>query len=358
MRNRFGRNGRRDSIARMKRRGRRVAMGAGAVGVVVLLAAGVALKDRLIEAWLTYRFQSEDPGTRENAARSLAARGSLVCLDYVVEQPWRSDEGELIQEEEVEPWIREYWRRVGDRAIPRLLEAWDAGDEDRQRFVTMAVRLIGSPAESAVPHLLGRLRDTDKETRIAAIETLGLMREGGMGGTIAAQGLAAALEDPEQLVRHTAAGCLVYFEAESDVFLDAVIQRFKDRQENAGVRVTCLAVASEMTPRDIGVTLYVEALGDPSRTLRLLAAHSALRDERFRSDVATAAVSGLVGCLGDPDTNARVLAVGYLGDLGAAARSAVPPLKYLAESDPAPWVRRDAAEALKKVEGATDASPR
>src|SRR5437867_8088553 len=64
----------------MKRRGKTIALSAVAVGLVVLVAAGIVSKDRILEKWYLHQLETGTPEAKEQALQILAKVGSEESL--------------------------------------------------------------------------------------------------------------------------------------------------------------------------------------------------------------------------------------------------------------------------------------
>ncbi len=76
----------------MKRRGKVFALSTMAIGVVVLAAAGITSRERLVEQYYLIKLESQDSATRLEAARTLFEIGS--------------DRTRRRAEEVMEEWVR------------------------------------------------------------------------------------------------------------------------------------------------------------------------------------------------------------------------------------------------------------
>jgi hypothetical protein len=101
-----------------RRRGSRVATWAAALGLLVILGVGYVARDRILETDWCRILDSEDTEDQQEAIRRLAGLGSLACLPQVPEA-LDAVEFKSSADAEIPAWIREYWPRLGTRAVPR-----------------------------------------------------------------------------------------------------------------------------------------------------------------------------------------------------------------------------------------------
>ena len=226
-------------------------------------------------------------------------------------------------------------------------------------------------AGRAVSALVGALRDPDGEVRAAAAWALDA---GGAEAAAAAPRLADALRDEEEAVRAAAARALgalgpgVRAKAGPALF-DAL------DDDRAGVRHAAAQALARLELEGDAVPRLVGALGNADRYVRAFAAWSlgnlgeaareavpALVRALDADDTATAvsaalarigpaaaeAVPALAADLGGPDAGRRWRAARTLGRIGPPAHAAVPALRQ-ALRDPNEAVRAHAARALGRI---------
>jgi HEAT repeat protein len=344
----------------MRNRGRRVAALTFLAAVVVLAALAIVSKDLLLERWFAWRLGSSDPAVRESAGRRLAAMGSPLCVPFVLQamedkgfDPGRfepvgaSGDAPLTEGQEDLRWIRDYWARAGERAVPLLLDAWDSGNSSRRTTIQMALLGLGSSARSASAGLIARMWQGKPFDRAEAAAALWRLES--LVCPECVEALTAALDDPEPMVRMTAAGSLMHFGAQAKGSLDALLRRVKDVDPN--VRLSAMMAISALPDTQAAGPAALESLRDPFPPVRLIAAHHVL-DGKYGTEAMDAAVPVLEGLLSDQMLGTRKDAAEYLGDLGARALRAVPLLERASKSDPEPQVRDAAANALEKIEAA------
>ena|SRR2546422_9583116 len=68
----------------MRRRGRTIAFSTVALGVVVLVAAGIAAKDKVLERWYLRALASNDLMEKKGAAEKLGRMGSVDAIPLLV----------------------------------------------------------------------------------------------------------------------------------------------------------------------------------------------------------------------------------------------------------------------------------
>lgn len=160
----------------MRRRGKGLAITTMALGLAVLVGAGIAAKDRIVEEWWLYKVE------------------------------WGS------QEEQIQG-VRRLGEMRSRRAIPLLLDlsGFPANREGAELHMlsNAALVAIGPPA---VPALISQLKAEYYGTRVDAGITLGYL---GPVATDAIPALTEALEDESDLVRTIAAHALVQIQRTS-----------------------------------------------------------------------------------------------------------------------------------------------
>ena len=199
-------------------------------------------------------------------------------------------------------------------------EALDSPDAEGRSKAAFALGTFGPQAEEAVPRLAALLRqDPDTHVRHQAAFTLAKMAP---ASRTAVPALTEALDDENPFVRINAALALFRLGAEARPAIPALcrVARYRKNRTHFGT---------------FGFTIQeiaIQALG---------------RASAGRPD----AVPALATALETADTEGMTLAVlGALGDVGAAARPAVPRVRDRLD-DNSSDVRQAAAEALQRITG-------
>lgn len=148
--------------------------------------------------------------------------------------------------------------RLGEPALPFLLEELSCGDHDVRKFVLDVLGDIGN--ESCILPMIGALEDSDGNVRAAAAENLGKLR-----ATQAVDSLVGALAVPDLLLRFTILEALGAIGAEVPV---ARLLVLRDEQLLRKALFDCLGrVGGEEA-----ITVLVEGLEDKMRNVREAAA--------------------------------------------------------------------------------------
>lgn len=94
--------------------------------------------------------------------------------------------------------------RIGDAAVPSLVETLQDPDRDVRAQSARALARMGPRAEPAIPALIAALNDSDKEVRMGAARALGQI---GPAASEAVPDLIKAIRDPRNKpVEHVAEG--------------------------------------------------------------------------------------------------------------------------------------------------------
>src|SRR5262245_43242262 len=70
----------------IRRRGLVTAASAAGLALAVLATSAVVSRDRLLEAWYAWRFESDDPAEKDRAADALASLGSPLAAKYLYQK--------------------------------------------------------------------------------------------------------------------------------------------------------------------------------------------------------------------------------------------------------------------------------
>jgi hypothetical protein len=158
-------------MSAMKPRGKHVALSTVAVGLVVLLVAGFAGRDRIREEWYIWRLASPNKAERRASIRGLDELRSARALPYfeAMLKPFGEKDNEVRNEAACA------MGRVApqDAAVPYLLEKLkDRSVPENRRFAAWALGEIGPKARNAVLALKDALDDDHLPAQKAAAEAL------------------------------------------------------------------------------------------------------------------------------------------------------------------------------------------
>ncbi len=182
--------------------------------------------------------------------------------------------------------------------------------EDLRWYAMRVLGDIGPDASSAIPSILPYLEHEDTQTRVETIQSLA-----GIGiGEGVVEGIAGRLQDEESRVRQEAAQALGRFGPDGVAATNALVRALDD--DEPGVQRAAAHSLGLIAPASEG------AIDD------LVDALAALEDPQARREAAWA-----------------------LGRFGALAGSAVPALERVAESDEYGYIRDEALEAIRLIEG-------
>jgi len=287
---------------------------------------------------------------------------------------------ELLGDTESEPDARRAIIRIGEAAIPALIETLGAGDDQKAQFVISALRRIGKPA---VGPLLEALDDEDPLVRSQVMRTLNELnldtcprdetqRPGARHRISPLASLyLKALEDPDLRVRVAAASGLrgAGVPSVDGVPLLEKILKDKDARVRAGAATGLRAYAADA---DVPVAKLEDLLSDtepevvqaawetlsttgpgqaprsevavPALVTLLRHEDASIREWAARKmggvDPRTAgSLSGLLPVLEDPEPQVRLAAAASLAHLGAGPDVVLPPaIEILMDPDQDPWL--------------------
>ena len=151
-------------ITDMKVRGRRVTIGVVVVGAIVIVWAGIAFEEKLVEQWYLWKLDSVEEQEQQLAAEKLGQMKSRRAIPRLVEILRRSKLPSAFRSVAFSP----DGSRIFFTSRDGTLELWKTGDF-RSHYSYQALVRIGRPAAHALLHLL---EDTDKGNRLAAAAAL------------------------------------------------------------------------------------------------------------------------------------------------------------------------------------------
>jgi len=132
----------------MRPRGRTMTVITGAAALAV---AGIALKDRVREAWWIHELETGDDAAVARAAEVLGEMGSVRSVPVLARNLMTSYESGFA-DFGVDPAVRQALSRIGARAVPALI--LELGEDSPGRLgAAWILGEIGPPAASAIPAL-------------------------------------------------------------------------------------------------------------------------------------------------------------------------------------------------------------
>ncbi len=314
---------------------------------------------------LATALDDDDPRVRTWAAMAMAGLGDPLAIPVIIER-LRAGHAFPLRTREV--------GKLGAEAramVPALLEALRGPPLETElvvnprRVIALALGQIGSDARSAIPALIPLMEEGPLEQENAA---MAIGQIGGPEARAAIPFLEILLRSPDEMTQIRAAQALWRIDGRTQPALDML---------RTSLRGQCPAPAAEVLGEmgeaaQSAVPALVATLGDTSpfaHGVRLEAAIALWRIEH-RTD---RSLPVLIGLFRDPDAGALVAtrAAEALGEMGADAREAVPPLREAAAADVRPFhhpfqyssefviedeaLRSAVAQALRRIEG--DLSP-
>jgi HEAT repeat protein len=266
------------------------------------------------------------------------------------------------------PVAAEALRQIGKDAIPALAEVVKTGPPQCRSRAMETVAQIAAP--ETLPLFLAALQDADSGVCAAAL--LGLAN---VPGDIhsALPGVATCLKSGDVWQRTSAATLLGRMDAQAVPFLIDALEDVDHQVSAAAVQSasqlgpvavlagpalvelarTGRAPHQRTTVRAVlalgadGLPPLVEALGQEQDAILAKAVLWELDQSRV---ISKPALPFLLASLRQPSANVRLVAVAALGNLGPAAREAVPALTPLL-NDPDPVIRAHTKDALENIRG-------
>ena len=161
----------------MTRKGRRLTYLTISLGVLVLLIAGYAFKDRAVEQWYLWKLESEDEQSRYDAVMKLAEMGAVGAVPAVLKilgtpsvEKYPSSTG-LSPVDMLFFDLLKLKSFAGKRSVPYLVMALD--DKGRVPYLSaLLLRRLGPQARGAIPALTTALHHESELVRHAAADAL------------------------------------------------------------------------------------------------------------------------------------------------------------------------------------------
>jgi hypothetical protein len=152
------------AVVGLRRRGKASALTAVTVGLGVLIGAGIAAKNRILEEWYLYRLSSGSWVERVEAADRLAVMASANALLRAIRAVARTDRAVTIPAD----WsIGKKWSGPG---IPRKPEPVYS------TYFSMLLRTTCRGREASIPPLVRGLGDNEWKVRFLSAWLLGMRR--------------------------------------------------------------------------------------------------------------------------------------------------------------------------------------
>jgi HEAT repeat protein len=261
----------------------------------VAFALGVMGDSRSVPA-LASALSDDDKAVRRQAAIALGRIGIAHVVTPLATALKDGDRG--VREEAIEAL-----GKVGEPAIPLMITGLRAPDVLVRRGSSDALARIGRPAVSPLTRSL--LGEHDRLARIAAVETLGKMRD-----ERAVASLVVALMDTDSDIQDMAAQALVRTGKPAVAPLMRVLRV-------AGDPFRRRVVETLVRTRGLAVKPLVDALGDENAEVRLMASEALVK-------IGRPALGSLRGALNSSKPSVRLEAATALGLIGD--QTAVKPL--------------------------------
>lgn len=204
----------------------------------------------------------------------------------------------------------------GSGTVPALVQLLQSGDQNIRSKALDSLAKIGTEAGAVIPALVTLLNDPDMTIRAAAFSTLGQL---GKAAKAAVPDLIAALKDEEN--RYNAVYALGELGSEAEAAVPALVPLIRDKNVCSAV-FTALGKIGEAAVPDLKI-----ALQDSDDDVRRNAA-AALGQ---MGGAAKAAVPDLIEAL--KDDKVCDSAINALGGIGSEAEAAIPALVELLKDD-------------------------
>ena len=249
----------------MTRKGKRLTYLVASLGLLVVLIAGYAFRDKAVEQWYLLKLESEDEEERKVGAEKLGEMGSARAIPQLVQtmgqnltmMVGRSSYGNLSYLARITPVgdesaaasfgaVGSIAKSRGRNAVPYLLSALDecqgrepetkgVGGKDvkelEYQLVIMALASIGDDAVDAAPHLIAFLEeDPPTMSKVATIVALGKLDP--RGKTVVPTVVAALNNEKEDFgVRCAAADTLGKIGRHAETAVSALESATQDKNE-------------------------------------------------------------------------------------------------------------------------------
>lgn len=306
-----------------QRRGKKAALASvGLAGLLLIMAAGPAIKEVFLEHRCIRQLDSEDTGEINEATQQLGAMGSVRAIPRLLKLEAARDLS-LGLEEALETISR---KRPGD-TIRALISALGHEDPDVSKQAARNLGEIGPDAAAAIPALSDGLSDPDTFVRVSCAWAI---MEVTSDSSLVFPTLVSSLMDPSAQVRYAAIHTLADIGEEARSAIPALVECLK--REHDPDNITFLRQALHAMGSD-AVGPLSSLLLDGNREARLAAAETLWT---FGPE-AQGAVPALTLAIQDADEDVRRTAVQALGDVGQGSGAGVRALVKAAEDPVLQW---------------------
>lgn len=164
------------------KRGKLFTLTIAALGLAVLVAAGLSMKEAAVERWYLSRLEAPSFTERFRAARMLGALRSTRAIPGLVALLRECNEQNAEATKAAEPWstpgllLVGILGEIGPPAVPALAQALRETRGSREQWRRQACSALGEiNAEEAIPPLIELVEDEDPCVRWIALKMLGAM---------------------------------------------------------------------------------------------------------------------------------------------------------------------------------------
>lgn len=212
---------------------------------------------------------------------------------------------------------------------------------------------VGEALPSALEALLAAGRDPDRAVREKAVQALARLGRNAYAAlpTLRSALKASSLWDTDEAIRFSALAALLHDAEPSRPPLEELIRSLDDPSApNRFSAAQALGERGQESSPAVGLLLQ-KALNDPDAGVRIEAAMALYKIDRRVDKI----LPFLVHALQDPDEVRRWVAADCLGEIGPAAREAIPHLREaLGRESRSGLIRKSLSLALAKISGTAE----